>query len=204
MKKTCIIVTGMHRSGTSMMAGILHHCGIYTGTCIQPDQYNEKGYFEDKAVLEINKKLLPDWKNPKLKPMIINYSFDDYPDLFFLKDPRFCFTAPIWIEQFKEIDFKIIKMIREKQSIIDSLSERDGENNWGDIIDLYLESLSNIKIKSKHWKYSIFEFNYELVINNPIGFIESIFSMLPSVAHLFEIYDRQKILDFVDRRLKHY
>ena len=56
---TTIIVTGMHRSGTSMVAGILKLCGVYFGdNLLHPQQENPKGFFEDLEFLEINKEIL--------------------------------------------------------------------------------------------------------------------------------------------------
>ena len=54
-----IIVLGM-RSGTSLVAGLLHDMGIYMGENFQlPDEKNAKGYFEEITIRDtINKYLL--------------------------------------------------------------------------------------------------------------------------------------------------
>lgn len=44
--KQCVVIVGMHRSGTSSIAGILNFCGFYTGEeneLIKPDNDNPKG-----------------------------------------------------------------------------------------------------------------------------------------------------------------
>lgn len=44
-----ILVTGFPRSGTSVTAGVLHHCGAYVNTkdpLRPPDEHNPTGYFE--------------------------------------------------------------------------------------------------------------------------------------------------------------
>ena len=57
--KQLIIVAGMHRSGTSMLAGSLAACGINFGdNLIPPDKDNPKGYWENKKVVSIHNKLL--------------------------------------------------------------------------------------------------------------------------------------------------
>lgn len=47
-----IVVAGMHRSGTSMMAGLLARLGVQMGqTLIEPDPHNPLGYFEDADIV---------------------------------------------------------------------------------------------------------------------------------------------------------
>lgn len=54
-----ILVTGMPRSGTSLVAGCLHVCGAFTGACVEPTSENPKGFFENVFLREqINKRLL--------------------------------------------------------------------------------------------------------------------------------------------------
>ena len=56
-----IFVIGMHRSGTSAMAGILNELGCYSGESqdlLSADSNNELGYFERKDVVECNEKIL--------------------------------------------------------------------------------------------------------------------------------------------------
>ena len=43
-----IVVIGMHRSGTSMVANIVQKCGINMGEVFRlPDKHNPYGYYED-------------------------------------------------------------------------------------------------------------------------------------------------------------
>ncbi|MEL7418373.1 MAG: hypothetical protein AAGK10_07335 [Cyanobacteria bacterium J06555_3] len=43
-----IIITGMHRSGTSLTASLLQSAGVYLGDrLMSADSGNAKGYFED-------------------------------------------------------------------------------------------------------------------------------------------------------------
>jgi len=50
-----IIVLGTPRSGTSLTAGLLHHCGVWAGECRQADQWNPRGYFENIALTQLRK-----------------------------------------------------------------------------------------------------------------------------------------------------
>lgn len=45
---TCLLVVGIPRSGTSCVAGVLHHLGVYMGEkLIRPSKWNPKGLFHD-------------------------------------------------------------------------------------------------------------------------------------------------------------
>jgi len=50
-----VVVLGMHRSGTSAMAGALHHMGIHMGDrLLGPGTGNEKGHFENIQFIFLN------------------------------------------------------------------------------------------------------------------------------------------------------
>lgn len=54
-----IFVTGLPRSGTSLVAGLLHTCGAWVGDTVPGDDRNPRGYFEHVIVRErIVKQLL--------------------------------------------------------------------------------------------------------------------------------------------------
>jgi hypothetical protein len=47
-----ILVTGLPRSGTSMVAGLLHACGAWVGSTLAGDEQNPRGYFEHAFIRE--------------------------------------------------------------------------------------------------------------------------------------------------------
>lgn len=56
-----IVVTGMHRSGTSMISRLLWECGMSFGdpsTFLAGDRWNQRGYFEQKEVMDLNSLLI--------------------------------------------------------------------------------------------------------------------------------------------------
>ncbi len=54
-----ICVTGMHRSGTSLMASYLQHCGIPIGDELrEAGAGNRLGHFENQSFLELHKRIL--------------------------------------------------------------------------------------------------------------------------------------------------
>jgi hypothetical protein len=55
----CLIVTGMHRSGTSLLASFLRAAGINLGETLYPaDEFNPLGYFEDIDFLELQREMM--------------------------------------------------------------------------------------------------------------------------------------------------
>ncbi|MBX3465092.1 MAG: hypothetical protein KF830_18130 [Planctomycetes bacterium] len=56
-----IVVTGMHRSGTSLVCQLLHAAGLSFGETadhLPADRWNPAGYFEAKAVVDANSRIV--------------------------------------------------------------------------------------------------------------------------------------------------
>jgi len=61
MKSRAICILGMHRSGTSAMAGVLNALGGYSGKdeeLLPSNRFNRKGYFERFDVIALNETIL--------------------------------------------------------------------------------------------------------------------------------------------------
>lgn len=51
MSGRIVLVTGCARSGTSMVAGVLHTCGLnFGGPLVGPSPHNPRGFFEHRAI----------------------------------------------------------------------------------------------------------------------------------------------------------
>ncbi len=118
-RRLALVVLGMHRSGTSAMAGCLAHLGARRPrTEIAPTVNNPRGYCESEPVMVFNDRLLElmgsvwhDWR--RLDPGLISAAtrrdlakdaavllageFGD-ADVIVLKDPRLCRLMPLWEE----------------------------------------------------------------------------------------------------------
>ena len=58
-KSKVIAITGMHRSGTSLLANLLNQAGLSLGEkLLGPMDSNPKGHFEDYDFLKFHKELL--------------------------------------------------------------------------------------------------------------------------------------------------
>ena len=144
MKQTCILVLGMHRSGTSALTGVLNILDVYLGSELMEANFaNEKGYFENNYVYRVNEKLLSQinssWNDTfyneskveaindvdKLKETI-QKEFE-FANVFAIKDPRLIYLFPIYKKVLEEldIDVKIILPYRNPVEVANSLNKRD-------------------------------------------------------------------------------
>ena len=132
----CIIVTGMHRSGTSLLASYLKECGLNIGEkLIAPNFDNPKGYFEDIDFVEFHKMVLAknnmDMLDPKEE---IKISISDLKvakrildsrkklNLWGWKDPRTVLFLDLWDTLIE--DARYIFIYRDPSEVIDSLIRR--------------------------------------------------------------------------------
>lgn len=140
------IVTGMHRSGTSMVAGLLHHNGVRMGSHFRrPLPENPKGFYEENAFRRFNDKLLEDvgyfvkdWV-PQFSGVLASPGshstavslierFNNRLDMWGWKDPRTCLTLDFWLSVIDGANLlqntKIIIMERQVRAVSRSLYKR--------------------------------------------------------------------------------
>jgi len=147
-KKVCILVLGMHRSGTSSLAGSLDKLGISFGQNISAPSFdNPKGYFENNTIQDLNDRVLKEfkiewdypgflptnWHNlPKIKAYdaeaseIIKDEFGKTA-LIAIKDPRICYLLPFWKRVLKKTGYttKCVFSYRNPDEIALSLAKRN-------------------------------------------------------------------------------
>lgn len=139
-----VVITGMHRSGTSMVARLLAASGLHLGAdedLIGPSPDNPDGFFEHKEVVRINEDLLEaaggSWDLPPSAPWAIGGErFDELvhdakalagrlatPRPWGWKDPRACLTAGFWTELHDDARFVIC--VRHPLEVALSLKRRN-------------------------------------------------------------------------------
>ena len=145
-----IIVTGMHRSGTSLMAMTLETLGVGFGdhrAFYAADQWNAKGYFERRDVMDLNSRMITglDRTRSKVAALLGQVRYLSEPGLdrilsrgpLFademrtisdetndgaIKDPRLCLTWSAWAEVV-DVDAAVV-CIRHPHEVADSLRRR--------------------------------------------------------------------------------
>ncbi|MDC7685174.1 hypothetical protein PQU92_17965 [Asticcacaulis sp. BYS171W] len=148
MKNTAIIVLGMHRSGTSALAGALSILGAHLPkNLMEANDDNKKGFFESVPIMHLNDRILQSygskwdcWKelevderNPAGKAAVkriqkvIESEFSGQ-SLLLIKDPRVCRIVPLWTAALDEMGYgvKFILPIRNPLEVAASLNKRNG------------------------------------------------------------------------------
>ena len=149
MKRTAILITGMHRSGASVLAHTLKLAG-----CDLPRMSSAAGSANDAEcqepdnVVSLNDEILasagsvwsdwtaiePRWYESPVADAFREHAVDilesRYGDscLFILKDPRICRLLPFWVEAARAFDAdpRIVLPVRNPQDVALSLRKRDG------------------------------------------------------------------------------
>ncbi len=206
-------VLGMHRSGTSLVSGLLHQSGIAMGTDKsfkpRPNQENPKGFFENYDFRRLNDQILEsagytvkDW-NPKLKPLKISWwqrmrmkelvhANDREYHSWGWKDPRQMLTCSQWFEVMTNANadsrLKIIFVYRNPLNVSISMLKR---KNIGTISHgLALWFLYNKKSLNfiEETKIPCFTFSFERLITEPSYLLPSL-SQFTGIQIKPEIYD---------------
>ncbi len=148
--KKCIVVLGMHRSGTSAVSGTLSKFGLAFGNAMmQASEDNPKGYYENERIVECNERILEllesSWMDERLFPehylkevweephiiqearAIMEEEFGK-EDRIVIKDPRLCITFPFWEKLLRENGYGITIVLpyRDPYEVALSLQKRDG------------------------------------------------------------------------------
>src|SRR5262249_1430116 len=114
----CCIVLGMHRSGSSCLARILHAAGLYMGEELPDDRHSSNlfGHWEVAKAVEINDRLLArsggTWDDPPAQLRADGEIDNDIRSLlrslercghYGWKDPRMTLTLPVWLPHLKNL-----------------------------------------------------------------------------------------------------
>lgn len=135
-----VLILGMHRSGTSCLAGCLQENGLYLGSVpLKGQKYNPKGNRENRRVRDLNDQLLKfndgRWNAP---PRQLRWTAEHgaIRDIHLaslarqaalhwgIKDPRFLITLPFW--QTSRHRFRYVASFRHPLKVAASLNDRNG------------------------------------------------------------------------------
>lgn len=147
-KRTCLLVLGMHRSGTSALTRLLNFAGAaLPANLFGANKTNKVGHWESNLLIEYHDQFLKefdsswcDWrafeynhlgaeKNREIKAEIGSILDKEYFDepLFVVKDPRICRFAPLFVEALNEADIEVhfLLLFRNPLEVCESLKRRD-------------------------------------------------------------------------------
>lgn len=136
MARSPIIVLGMHRSGTSSLAGMLEAAGLHLGTVNTAAAFNKRGNRENADVMRLNDAVLSntgnDWRNPPAGPAVwrpenlaerdaIAARLGERQPWGF-KDPRALLTLDGWLPVLA--DARFVATFRHPKRVARSLASR--------------------------------------------------------------------------------
>lgn len=151
MSATIVPILGMHRSGTSALAGALHNGGISMGPerhfRPKPLPENPKGFYEDYRFRRLNDLIcrrngyqIKSWDlPPKMlndavsllvrRALLVLANGRRFPSWGW-KDPRTCLTFDFWTSTLRLLgrldDVHVLFVFRDPLAVADSLERRDG------------------------------------------------------------------------------
>jgi hypothetical protein len=163
-----IAVTGMHRSGTSCITGLLSRCGFSLGDShrllIEPRFDNQKGHFENINAVLLNDRVLEtaggSWcmlpsesritaAGTQFREHYFGFGSSFNGDVF--KDPRVAVTIPLW-ERFCPQLRAIVFCVRNPLAVAVSLRRRNnmpleqGLSLWFEYNVRFLNGLSRLPV----------------------------------------------------------
>ncbi|MDX8396283.1 MAG: glycosyltransferase [Mariprofundaceae bacterium] len=222
-KKCIIVVLGMHRSGTSVIAHGLQTLGVDLGDNLMPPVAgnNDKGFFEDLDVYSLNMEILnaidSDWDALSLLPVslfnhenmkpfklrateLMNAKMGSEP--FGLKDPRMVRLLPFWSSVMDSLDVRVTYVIsvRHPMSVAKSLQKRDaidcekGYYLWLEhVLPTVLETVGANRVVV----------GFDLMMSSPKAQLERIANALKLPFNPDSPTIKQYISTFLDDNLRH-
>ena len=188
------IITGMHRSGTSLIARLFSEAGADFGdtrTFYPPDQWNPDGYFEQIDIHRINMPLingpfgkfayfhLPSTKTISRRSLRFADQIRDTAATFdncIVKENRFCLTLPAWREHGTSVE-KILICLRSPLMVACSLRQRNripirlGFQLWQTHLERLLENSTEIPTHFISYKSLLNEEAYLSEIQSAFSFM---------------------------------
>jgi hypothetical protein len=203
------LITGMHRSGTSCVTGLLHKCGLSLGTSFEisraPFPHNTKGHFENMGLLRNNDAILQEaqgsWQKPPKRSDVTKCAaikkirqFNDLFDGDIAKDPRSTILIDFYIQNCPSMK-KIVHCFRHPLAVVDSLyrrnkfSEKFSLSLWLYYNEYFLHHISN---------YPVIFVNYEKLLSDVEPQTQRILNFLGPGKMSSDV------LNFVDKNLNHF
>jgi O-antigen biosynthesis protein len=212
IQKTVFIITGMHRSGTSLVASLFQNAGVdIGGNLLESDFGNTKGYFEDVDFIDFHQKVLHSkgiYRNGwtcqgkmEVQEQFVVQAKDllqqrSFKQLWGWKDPRTTLFLDFWQNLLPEAFFVFV--YRAPWEVIDSLYRR-GDDTFFENPNLALKAWEtyNLAILTFHKQFALKSILVSLddVVADQDSLLRAInkkFGILLSYSNK-NIYDKKKL-----------
>jgi len=191
-----VIVLGMHHSGTSILAEILHRFGVF----MQANMHHH----ESKFFVDLNDHVImgggANWARHPIMPVeevmakreavakrIAKHGLLKYLDAGYdgearwgFKDPRTCVTLPLFVELYPNA--RLLHIIRNEEDVAISLAASDKralglEPNREFWKELQRQHLARVRKYAPHQRY-YHEFSYEDFCLRPLEVVQEVYRFL--------------------------
>ncbi|MCK6485027.1 MAG: sulfotransferase [Phycisphaerae bacterium] len=202
--RTCpaVLVLGMHRSGTSLLARVVNLCGVPTDPpelLMLASRDNERGYWEPQYLAEINDAILAAHGSIWCDPPLEGVSGGGIPPAlearmraavarwceagtsWMWKDPRMPITLPVWRPLMSEI--VALLSVRNPLDVWHSLYRRDGFPKAAAFLLWEIHTRSALKTTTDASRLVV---HYEDLMDQPRRTVDSIIAFLKSAGAVFE------------------
>ena len=221
-RKACLLILGMHRSGTSALTRCMNLLGMDLGAnLLSPERMNAKGFWEHADAVRINDELLASfgmqWHSLSTLPddwmkgagalrareqigALIDRDFKGVP-LWGIKDPRMCRLAPLWTDVLMErgIEVASVLMIRSPVEVAASLLRAHGIALSHGVI-LWLLHLIESDHASRSMRRSMV--SYEGLLAEPLELVKRIGTDICIRWPILPDQRREALLTFLDEGLR--
>ncbi len=204
LPRRLLMVLGMHRSGTSAVAGHLCSHGFRAPHDTPPADYNNPtGYWESQSIVRLHTELLAEaqssWDDPFLPgaevvgagsvagrdhlAQALAAAFPGEADrsgVALLKDPRQCRLLPLWNSFISAhgIDSAVVLIHRHPMAVLKSLKRRE-QLPADRILLLWLQHTLEAEFYSRHFRRVIV--SYEQFLKNPSATVASVQGLWPGL-----------------------
>lgn len=205
-EKKMIFVLGMHRSGTSCLAGCLEACGLFLGDVSKFNIYNPRGNQELREVILLHDRILKknkgSWDNPPDEIKITTRDRFDFQRICKsfadnlmcgIKDPRNLLLIEHWLAVRRNIGF--IASYRHPLSAASSLQKR---NKMSIEKGLQLWIFYNQKLLRLHQQYKFPIIKFDL--GDPNLYLQVV---AQAAIELGLNPDLERMSDFISQELDH-
>ena len=202
-----VAVLGMHRSGTSWLAGSLQELGLEMGEVSAHDPHNLKGNRESPVLMEIHDGVLRDnegsWKRPPSKAVWssarsealaahIRDMNSRFPGGWGFKDPRALLVLGEWLRQAPRLTR--VGIFRHPMAVARSLAARSDRFDESRSLDLWCAYNERLVAEHVRSEFPIVRFDVAA---------EELFAGLARVARFLDLPEADRGSHFFDTELVH-
>ena len=207
MRARIVAVLGMHRSGTSWLAGSLQDLGLEMGEVSTKDPHNAKGNRESPVLMEIHEGVLKDsegsWKRPPKKVLWSDERRAElgahiadmdarYPGGWGFKDPRALLVFDEWMRQAPSL--ARVGVFRHPHAVHRSLAARSDRFDEGRSTDLWCAYNEHLVAEHRRSPFPVLRFDVSA---------DELLRGLARVADHLELSQAQRESAFFDPSLVH-